>query len=440
MLQPKIFLKKNFLFVFFLFLSLLTFTGCGKKENTKTGIGKNYQLTDNTYYVVHDGVYYPILLGYQNEAATDDINIDGQTDVNRMQFFSTSEEENIPTLYKGDKLVYYSTSNVLDHIEWERYYDMGYTIGINGILSTTANHCYVSKDSDDAPFLPESELYKLSKKSSTYFAIEKIGPTQLTPEMLDHGIVTNLKKDQLYDVDIYEGTQYKHYQVTANYHAFHAYELYASINYKAMQDYLYEIEIPDYFLSGYYNIDNLGMFRYVADGTSYDNNTNFNEPLLYQSDGEYDAENSEDYVYTYTPPFCYSECEELNYFSTDIVDAFGYQSEETNDLVTNTPENDKPVSKTFLTSIVNTYELELPNKSQCKIEIKSDEKTGKMTVIFENGTTKEAVYDYFNGTYELELDGKGEHVTLSIEGFYKGYDVDLTNAKLIKKQTNGEEQ
>jgi hypothetical protein len=53
------------------------------------------------------------------------------------------------------------------------------------------------------------------------------------------------------------------------------------------------IKIPDYFVSGYYFVNGVGLFRYVSDadakvynGEAYDPNINWNEPMiLYNEDG-----------------------------------------------------------------------------------------------------------------------------------------------------------
>ena len=409
-------------------------------ETSSQGIvaeGNNWteNLTDNTYYIVHNNIYYPVFSDIRNEAAEDTLEVDEQVNPNRMYFFTTENENEIPTLYKGDKLIYYSTTNLLDYITWERYYDLGYTLGFCNIEHTTSNRCYVDLNADDYSILPDESLTELTKETADQIMIDKIGPTQITPDMVEYGIITNLKKDAEYDLDLYAGTIYKQCHTTANYHAFHSFEWYASVNYTTKQEYIYEIEIPDYFVSGYYNIGDVGFFRYVADGTSYDKNTNFNECLLYQSDGEYDPDSTEEYIYTYTPPYCYSECEELNYYKTDIIDAFGYVDPETEFMEEDSAEISTPSKHQFIESIENQYKLKLPKDTVCKIIVTSPtkEKTGVLTVTFHDKTTQTTTYDSFNGNYTLELDGHGDEVILTIAGFYSGYDVSLVNAQFIQK-------
>lgn len=41
-----------------------------------------------------------------------------------------------------------------------------------------------------------------------------------------------------------------------------------------------KITLPDYLKSGYYNINGAGIFRYIAEGDTYDSSTNFNEPII----------------------------------------------------------------------------------------------------------------------------------------------------------------
>ena len=384
-------------------------------------------LQDNTFYVVRDGTYYPLYTYYNNTTITDDglaPDIESPVNTNRMMFFTSDNEAKIPTLYKGDKLMYYSKSSLLSYISWERYYDLGYTIGVADLQSDISGRMYINLDDNDLDnILPNTPLTKLASNSSAQILFDKIGGTQITQDMVDSGIIVGTEKDKMYDLDLYIGTNYEHYAVPANYHAFRAYELYASVNYTTLQDFLYEIEIPDYLLTGYYNIGGTGLVRYVTD-KQYDQYTDFNEQLLYQSDGG--DPDSEGYEYTYTPPYCYSEYAPLNLFKTDFVDAFGYVDP---DITQSTEEDNKADEKKIIQeSIKKDYTLYLPDKTDCKVSIQSPsgEKTGCITITYENGKTVTQKYNYVDEIYELSLKGNGETVKMTIEG----YDVTLTNAEI----------
>lgn len=56
-------------------------------------------------------------------------------------WFSSSEDADIPTLYPGDKLLFVSSTKVpYQGIEWERFSDYGYTIGVANMIGDTSGH------------------------------------------------------------------------------------------------------------------------------------------------------------------------------------------------------------------------------------------------------------------------------------------------------------
>ena len=400
-------------------------------------------LTDNTFYIVHNDTYYPLYSYLKNYRAENyEVDIDRQVDTEKQFYYTTENEKNIPTLYEGDKLVYYSTSALLPYISWERYYDMGYTIGVTNIQTDIGGRCFVDlTDTDNFPLLPDNELYELQKENASSLLLDKIGGTQITPDMIDNGLLMGTEKDTQYDIDVYVGTYYKYFSTTSNYHAFRAFELYASVDYKTMQDYIYEIDIPDYILTGYYNINDKGLLRLVR-GKTYDDYTDFNEKLLYQSDGNYDPDDPE-YVYTYTPPYCYSDYEPLNKYKTDIMDAFGYVDPELEEASTEETDNgEEKTHKAIQESIKKSYAVLLPKGKECKFKVESPsgEKTGRISVVYEDGKTASATFNFIDKTYELTVNGNGEVVTFIIEGFYNGYDVTLTNAEMQKEIIEQPEQ
>ena len=181
-----------------LLLSIMTvsmLSGCGRTANEKdeiqdltengevswqtatTGIdetGKKFEsnLVSGSYYVLHDGFYYP-LVSYVNNYEGD--SPDEIVDKQRQQYFTTENEIEIPTLYDGDQLIYYSTDTLLDTITWERYYDIGYTIGCYNIKQLTNKRAYLMTDSgDDICILPDSELYDIYNLGVTQTLLDKI--------------------------------------------------------------------------------------------------------------------------------------------------------------------------------------------------------------------------------------------------------------------------
>lgn len=396
------------------------------------------KLTNNTYYVIHNNTYYPVVFDAKNAKASETLDLDNAVDDNRMLFFTEDNEKNIPTLFEGDRLVYYSTDTLLDFLRWERYYDMGYTVGVNNLYENKIGRYYIDLDNtDDATVLEHSELYDLQNSKAEDILFDKIGGTQITKDIVDHGIITGLQKGEKYDVEVYEGTYYKHYHTTANYHAYHAYEMFASTEYKTLQDYIYEVKIPDYFVNGYYVVNKAGVLRIIK-GTSYNSDTNFNEQLLYAPNE--DIATGEE-IDEYKNPKCYSTYPELNQFVSNKEGTLGYLSEEDQKKAAQTSEDEDSSTLPIQASITKDFKLWLPKNKTCTIEISSstEEKTGNITVTLPDNTTKQIPYDFIKKKYIGTINGKDEIATLTINGFWKGYSVELTNAELYTNQTAAKE-
>ena len=91
-----------------------------------------------------------------------------------------------------------------------------------------------------------------------------------------------------YVCEFYTGTFYQDFLLTANIHSFGSMERFVSCDYEFMHSTFIVIEIPEYFTSGYYFINGVGLFRYVDDedkeiynGEAYDAAIDWNEPLLF---------------------------------------------------------------------------------------------------------------------------------------------------------------
>ena len=99
-----------------------------------------------------------------------------------------------------------------------------------------------------------------------------------------HGTIPGLKKDSFYNVRVYEGTVEHLYKLCANVFILGSMECLQNIDYKFEEEYLLKIELPANLKTGYYSINGLGVFRYVSEST-YNANTNFNEPNVLEDEG-----------------------------------------------------------------------------------------------------------------------------------------------------------
>lgn len=382
------------------------------------------QLSSGSFYVVHDDIYYPLVYHDQNYKVSDDLGT--RVNPNRQQYFTTESEIQIPTLFEGDKLVYYSETSLLDYIEWERFYDIGYTIGCYNINTMKSGRIYLYLDDDKGKecIMAESELFDAYTLGVENILLDKIGDVQLDYTFVKDGLITQMNKSATYDLEVYTGTIYKHYLTTANMHAFKSYELFASIEYETLRDKFYEIKIPDYFINGYYAI-NSSMFRYVK-GTSYSEDTNFNEQLLFPplKEGQEPDENA--------PLYMYSTYEPINCFTTNVEGALGYVNPD-NSIFANEDEEieeDSLGSTLFKEATVKELDVWFPKGKTCTITIKSSAKetTGDIVVKF-GSSIKKVQYNRLDGVYELVLPGNDKVGKLSISGLWKQYDIQLTNCE-----------
>lgn len=429
-------------------LAVSMLSGCGRTANEKddiqdltengevswqtatTGIdetSKKFEtnLVSGNYYVLHDGFYYPLasyVNNYENDKPEDRVN------KKRQQYFTTENEIEIPTLYDGDQLIYYSTDTLLDTITWERYYDIGYTIGCYNIkqLTNTRSYLKIAKD-DDICILPDSELYEIYNLGVDNALLDKIGDTTITEDMVEDGLIKpeNLQKSGQYDLEVYAGTYYNHYLTTANMHAFRAYELYASVEYETLRDCFYRVEIPDYFVTGYYDVNGNGMLRLVR-GTSYSENTDFNEQVLFP---EVDTSAADYDPNEYVAPRIYSSFGDLNQFKTNVTGALGYVDEDAKK-EDQEAEDAKKVDVTKATK--KEIELYFPADTDCSVTIKSatTESTGDIYISIGSSIVR-VPWDRVSGLYTADVKAKRESRTgtLTITGLFTSYDVSLVGCE-----------
>lgn len=411
----------------------------------------NSKLTDMQYYVLHDGVYYPVYRFAQNEAFGEDF---PETAANRFRqiYFTTENEINIPTLFlnKGDKLIYYSKNALLNYITWERMYNLGYTLPIASLRSMENGRIYIDltlDDSDTVNILINSTLRDLNMRASQdkdnfkYALIDKISDNNvdylclsgleadtqspITKWYSDYIIdPALLNKGEFYELEIYNGTNYLHYTESASMLAMRGYENYITGEYTCLRDCFYEITIPDFFVDGYYYVGGNGLMRLVLED-SYSDATDFNEQVLFPAEERGDIEGQ------YKAPKLYSTIPSLNAFTTNIEGKLGYVNEDT-------VSPDAPILEkldTLKKATVKTIDLWLPKDKNYTIEIVSTtgEKTGTITLVGEYTYTKKS-YNRISDNYVIQAKGTGEKATLTISGFYSSYTINLTNAEVYANQ------
>lgn len=406
-------------------------------EESTLGIPVNSEnitslMEDGEYYVLHDDVLYPC---YTDMQMYDGITEGLYENDPRFDIFTSQSIINIPTLFEGDKLLYYSTSGILDYYTLERFKDLGWSIGIRNLQSTEAGYVYVDvENEDDYPYILDS-CNEIREIIGNTLLIDKIGGQRLYDDYVEDGIINGLVEGVTYDLEVYNGTNYYYYDVNVNTKYFKSMELYAEAEYLPLQDYLYEIELPDYLLNGYYEIDAKGMFRLVH-GTEYDDYTDFNQKLLYEfvdhADG--DMSLSENKI-----PGRYSSISDLKIFRPYDEGCFGHEDNElTLDDLAGVYEEIAHTEgmANFIEASKTQTDLWLPNGMACTITIESEESTGSIYLLRENGRKQQVPFDRINKYYQINVDGKDEKVTLIVQGLYHDYQITLLNAQGYRDQGN----
>ena len=421
-------------------------TGCGQREKEKQSIedltedgeisyqtssfgvdsrSKNFEkkLISGSYYVVQDGIYYPLVYYVDNHGMSSPTNV---VQPSRQIYFTTQDEVEIPVLFDDCELIYYSKEGILDYMTWERYYDLGYTIGLLDLKTMTSGRVYLDlSDEKEMHIIPDSELFEINELKAEKLLVDKIGGIQVTEDLISDGLILSTQKSKQYDLEIYTGTQYVHYLATANTHAFKAYELFASIEYETIKEGFFKIEIPEYLVTGYYSLNDSGVFKLVR-GSSYSPDTDFNEQLLYPNLDEKTGEPIE------KAPRVYSTYEPLNQFSTNQEGKLGYVDKDSEVSVDTSEELEEIVLKE---AVVKEFELFFPKDRECTIQIKTNSRDSGGDIYLTIGNKVKIVhYDALAGIYELTIAGGNEKGVLTVTGLSSNYNITLINCETYTNQ------
>ena len=268
----------------------LASTGCSSQSasnSTESEYAYLKKLSNNTFYILNSSnectpVFMPDITF--EEGSTPSTPSD-----RRVVWFKDTENDKIPTLYAGDSLIF-KTSGVLDEtFHFERFEDLGYSVGICGLSETESGRYSLSTDPDKNNTYPYGDTDVLLTFKNSTLILDSLGGVDLrVPEKTENGIslggslsragtITGLSKGKKYLAQVYSGTELHEYEFTADVRILASMETYKTTDFNFESETVIKINIPESFNNGYYMINGKGLFRYVA-GDSYDENTNFNIP------------------------------------------------------------------------------------------------------------------------------------------------------------------
>ena len=283
-------------------LCMISVSGCSnpfRKEKPKKAnpyvihVASKKTLKDDTYYIKHGDQFYEIPIG-DYSYGDDYIRTDNDTpegDNSRTVFYTKDKTElAMPTMYADDELVYKSSDTITDKFNWERYIDGGYTIGIRGLTENnigTLNFTNYEKnffhknnivkqlgsvDSEDSENLVTYTLDAIDNKKLINVVD---GVPEKCKTLSTAGYITGLAPGKEVVIDIYKGTQLYKIKTKTDVRIFYDFEEYATKGVTYSTDGYAVINVLPGFMSGYYKVNNSGIFRYI--NQNYDESINIDD-------------------------------------------------------------------------------------------------------------------------------------------------------------------
>lgn len=251
-----------------LVISLFSLTACKKdiqifepKPITEAQEVTAKSMVRDVFYVKNGTKFSSVFLPNGNAA-----NEAKKLDKTRVLYFIDNEPM-VPAHYKGEILAYKSaTLDVIkDGISFERYKDLGYSIGVYGGTIGPEGFYYLTISKGTA-------IGSNAEKVLGYSQVDEIRIVSIGGRSVkeyydeDSGVLVGLEKDKSYTVEFYVGTEYYSYNFVADTHFLQAYEYYyyEGTNLKDTKLGYVSFTTPDDLKSGYYNVNGTGLFLYHA--------------------------------------------------------------------------------------------------------------------------------------------------------------------------------
>ena len=239
-------------------------TGCGNKSSeNKIGVAtfKDIdQLADGGYYVRHGDVYYQPYFG--QTSFTPDRTVTAKDD-KRIAWYG-EDYANIPTMNKGDTIVYHSTQPFTEGLTIERFEDLGYTVGICQMKEASSGRYSFATDSRSFNVDIKSDAGTLCQNGETSATFDKIGGVNLRAGNISRaGTIIGLSKGKTYDCDIYIGTDLHECKIKADVKALCSMEVFDITDYSFNRSKTITFKFPKNLQSGYNNIGGFGIVRYI---------------------------------------------------------------------------------------------------------------------------------------------------------------------------------
>lgn len=285
----EVFLVKKKKLLIVLLSAVMSLSGCSlsrQKKKTDNVIKNEVEYVDDMdklenggIYIYHDGKY---LIPYIGAASFDTASDNSRSSSSGKVAWFMDDWDKIPTMYKGDSLVFYTVNPISENFYIERYEYLGYTIGICGLSKKTSGRYSfnaVNADNGRRSYINRSsDASRLLELDFSDVIIDNIGGSKLRSGNISRaGTILGLEPNKEYAADLYTGTQLNVYVLKADNRALCSMESTMTNDYTFLRSKILRINLPENLNDGYYNVNGTGIFRYV-NGTSYTEETNFNIP------------------------------------------------------------------------------------------------------------------------------------------------------------------
>lgn len=200
-----------------------------------------------------------------------------QSMVSKVVWFNENDWKLIPTIYKGQHIVYRTDQDFDEKFYFEKYYDAKYTIGLCNLTPTETGRYKFSTASDNtAQINMESEAASVLEFGGANVIMDAIGGRPLRSDMMTPcGSIARLEKDAYFKADLYVGTEYKAHNFKADSRLLYSMQMNQTNSYRFVQAEIIEIDIPEYFESGYYSMNGTGIFRYINENAPTNGDVDF---------------------------------------------------------------------------------------------------------------------------------------------------------------------
>lgn len=297
-------MKRNILLFIGICLALSS-AACGKKQifEEENAIYKQVYLTDqelkNNKYYVKDGTKFIETYSTENKSSVNIAESSAESMTKKEVIWLRRDYPLIPSYYENELLAYPSESISMDDVTVERYKDVGYSIGIYGATYNKETGCI--EFSIGKNVVVNSSFYNaVAGGKSDSIQIASINDEAVDENSINtYGIFTGLEKNKTYKIGCYAGTYYASIDVKADEFFLQSFESYQLDRAELTQNGYLSIQMPADAKSGYYTVNDSGLFKYYnyKKGTKNDDQQDMNEEYYHDAESQMDVY-SQQYVAT----------------------------------------------------------------------------------------------------------------------------------------------